>query len=109
MTKRMMKDALLELMQKQDLASISVTALCDAADVNRSTYYNYYTNPSDLLHEAEEDFLSSIPLPRRFWIRKIKQRYLKQLQTFLIIFGITEIWCAPCSADLPAAISRRVL
>ena len=63
MTKRMLKDALLELMQKQDLAGISVTALCEAADVNRSTFYNYYTDPADLLREAEQDFLDRIPTP----------------------------------------------
>lgn len=63
MTRRMLKDALLELMQKQDLAGISVTALCEAADVNRSTFYNYYSDPVDLLREAEQDFLDRIPTP----------------------------------------------
>ena len=63
MTKRLLKDALLELMQKQDLISISVTAICEAADVNRSTFYNYYNNPADLLREAEQDFLDRIPIP----------------------------------------------
>lgn len=63
MTKRLLKDALLELMQKQDLVNISVTAVCEAADVNRSTFYNYYKDPADLLREAELDFLDRIPTP----------------------------------------------
>ena len=63
MTKRLLKDALLELMQKQDLANISVTAICEAADVNRSTFYNYYKDPAALLREAEQDFLDRIPTP----------------------------------------------
>lgn len=63
MTKRLLKDALLELMQKQDLVNISVTAICEAADVNRSTFYNYYTDPADLLREAEQDFMDRIPTP----------------------------------------------
>ena len=37
MTKRLMKDALLELMEEKDLANISVTAICETADVHRST------------------------------------------------------------------------
>lgn len=63
MTKRLLKDALLELMEKQDLISISVTAICETADVHRSTFYNYYTDPVDLLREIEQDFLDRIPTP----------------------------------------------
>jgi len=63
MTKRLLKDALLELMQKQDLISITVTAICEEADVHRSTFYNYYNDPADLLREIEQDFLNRIPTP----------------------------------------------
>ena len=63
MTKRLMKDALLELLDKKDLANISVTAVCEAADVHRSTFYNYYTDPADLLRDIERDFLDRIPTP----------------------------------------------
>ena len=62
-TKRMMKDALLELLQQNDLVDISITALCEAADVHRSTFYNYYSDPADLLREIEQDFLDRIPAP----------------------------------------------
>ena len=60
-TKRMMKDALLELLEQNELVDISVTALCEAADVHRSTFYNYYSDPADLLREIEQDFLDDIP------------------------------------------------
>lgn len=63
MTKRLLKDALLELMQEHDLISISVTAICETADVHRSTFYNYYTNPADLFREIEQEFLDRIPVP----------------------------------------------
>ena len=43
MTKRLMKDALMELMENEPLASVSITELCALADVNRSTFYSYYT------------------------------------------------------------------
>ena len=64
MTKRLMKDALLELLEKQDLSSISVTAICETADVHRSTFYKYYKDPLDLLMEIEQDFLEQIPNPQ---------------------------------------------
>ena len=63
MTKRLMKEALLELMEHQDLIDISVTAICKAADVHRSTFYKYYSDPADLLKEIEQDFLDRIPAP----------------------------------------------
>lgn len=63
LTKRMLKDALLEQLEKKDLPDISVTAICEAADVNRSTFYSYYTCPSDLLREIEAEVLDRIPLP----------------------------------------------
>ena len=65
MTKRMIKDALLELMEHQDLVNISVTAICKTADVHRSTFYKYYNDPAGLLREVEQDFLDRIPSPPR--------------------------------------------
>ncbi|MBQ6481450.1 MAG: TetR/AcrR family transcriptional regulator C-terminal domain-containing protein [Anaerolineaceae bacterium] len=63
MTKRLMKEALLELLEHQNLTSISVTAVCETADVHRSTFYNYYTDPANLLEEIETEFLNRIPTP----------------------------------------------
>ena len=63
MTKLMMKNALLELMDHQSLINITVTAICETADVHRSTFYNYYKDPAELLWDIEQDFLNRIPAP----------------------------------------------
>lgn len=63
MTKQLMKNALLELLDHQELVNISVTAICETADVHRSTFYKYYTDPAGLLREIEQDFLDRIPTP----------------------------------------------
>ena len=63
MTKRLMKEALLELLEQQELVNITVTAVCDAADVNRTTFYNYYTSIADLFKEIEQDVFDQIPVP----------------------------------------------
>ena len=60
MSKRMMKDALLELMEEKPLSRISVTAICETADVNRSTFYAYYNETSDLLHDLENDIFEQM-------------------------------------------------
>ena len=73
MTKRLMKDALLELLEKQELAGISVTAICETADVHRSTFYKYYTDPGILLKEIEQDFLDQIPNPQNMDLNNQKK------------------------------------
>ena len=82
MTKRLMKDALLELMEDQELVNISVTAICEAADVHRSTFYKYYTDPADLLREIEEDFLSRIPAPPQVLDLQNQKALLAQTSEF---------------------------
>ena len=61
MTKRLMQEALLEHLELNTLENITITSLCDPADVNRSTFYKYYKEPADLLKEIEQDFLDRIP------------------------------------------------
>ena len=65
MSKRMMKDALMELLQQRELVNISVTAICETADVHRSTFYKYYKDPADLLRDMEQDNLNLIPTPSK--------------------------------------------
>ena len=38
MTKKIIKDALLELLDKKPLDKITVTDICNTADLNRSTF-----------------------------------------------------------------------
>jgi AcrR family transcriptional regulator len=63
MTKLLMKNALLELLEQKELSGITVTAVCETADVHRSTFYKYYDTPADLLREIEQDYLDHIPVP----------------------------------------------
>jgi len=63
MTKRMIKDALLDLLEREPLSKISVTDLCKLADVNRATFYAYYSDPQALLREIENDAMESFPVP----------------------------------------------
>ncbi len=82
MTKRLMKDALLELLECRDLSGISVTAICEAADVHRSTFYKYYTEPSDLLRDIELDILGQIPTPPAILDRHGEESLLRATTAF---------------------------
>lgn len=63
MTKRLMKDALMELLARKNLVNISVKEICETADVHRTTFYLHYSDPAELLREIEQDFLDQIPTP----------------------------------------------
>lgn len=62
MTKSMMKEALLELLEKKPLDKITVKDICESADVNRSTFYSYYESIEQLLLEIEDDVLNQLPM-----------------------------------------------
>jgi AcrR family transcriptional regulator len=82
MTKRLMKDAMLELLEKHELAGISVTAICNTADVHRSTFYKYYSDPVDLLREIEQDFLDRIPSPPKMLDDQNRDKLLSSATDF---------------------------
>lgn len=49
-----MDEAFLALLEKKDFAYITVKEICQAAGVNRSTFYLHYETMSDLLSESVE-------------------------------------------------------
>jgi len=57
MTKRMLKEALTEMLETMDIYHISIRELCKRADVNRTTFYKYYGSQFDLLADMEKDLL----------------------------------------------------
>lgn len=60
--KELLHQALLSLLQRKPLDRITVSELCKKAGVNRTTFYNYYTTPADILREIVQQFAASLPL-----------------------------------------------
>lgn len=56
-TKRVLKDALLRLLQTKPIAKVSIKELCEEAELNRGTFYLHYNEPNDVLMEIESDFV----------------------------------------------------
>ena len=52
-----MDEALISLLEKKEFAYITVKEICEAAGVNRSTFYLHYENTSDLLRETTQYIL----------------------------------------------------
>lgn len=61
MTKQLIKEAFLELLEQMPLEKLTVTHICRAADVNRSTFYAHYEDTGQLLREIEDDLLAQLP------------------------------------------------
>lgn len=64
-TKQNIEAALIELLNinilnNNYLEEITVKALCEKADINRSTFYAYYTDPSDIYKIIERNAINKI-------------------------------------------------
>ena len=53
LTKKLLQEGLLRLLEQKTLDRISVTELCRESGINRATFYNHYNSPQDLLVSIE--------------------------------------------------------
>lgn len=56
----MLKNSLIDLLEKKDIFALTVNELCEKAQINRSTFYKYYGNQFELLLEIENEMLHQI-------------------------------------------------
>ncbi|KNB62556.1 TetR/AcrR family transcriptional regulator [Chryseobacterium sp. Hurlbut01] len=59
-TKKLLREALFDLLKEKKLSQISITELCKTADVNRNSFYRHYTVPLDILLELEEEVFEKL-------------------------------------------------
>ena len=59
LTKKLLQEGLLRLLEVKTLDKISVTELCRESGINRATFYNHYTSPQDLRSEEHTSELQS--------------------------------------------------
>ena len=57
LTKMLIRKAFTDLVRQKPIQSISVKELCEAAGINRGTFYSHYTDIYDLLEKIEEEML----------------------------------------------------
>ena len=60
LTKKLLQDSFISLLQQESIHKLSITQICDKAQINRSTFYKYYGSQYDLLEEMEKDVLGRI-------------------------------------------------
>lgn len=59
-SKKLIKNAFSELLQKKDFEKITVTEIVNRAGLNRGTFYAHYRNTVDVLEEIEKDVSEQI-------------------------------------------------
>ena len=61
-TKKNIRQAFLHLLSEKSLSQITVKELSDLADINRKTFYMYYSNIEDILAELEDELVQKLIL-----------------------------------------------
>lgn len=59
-TKMRIREAFFDCLAQKPVSKITVKELCDAAEINRATFYKHYTDPFDLLQKMEEEALAEL-------------------------------------------------
>ena len=57
-SKMLIRRAFTDLLRQKPIQSISVRELCDAAGINRGTFYTHYTDIYDLLQKMEQEMMA---------------------------------------------------
>lgn len=118
MTKKLLKESLIELMKETPLHSITIKDICDGADVNRSTFYRHYETQFDLYDDIIDDISDDIEVILTkecgeerdvcLFLTKVLEYIEKNRDTFLIVLsekgsiGMGETFNRITSKFLPA-------
>jgi AcrR family transcriptional regulator len=99
-TKSVIEDTFLSLLEKKDIGSITVTEICEIADINRATFYRYYIDIYDLLKNIQDNFINEIKASNALinlpdytvydFTYEILEIFIKNKQLIKILFDTTN-------------------
>ncbi len=58
-TRRILRESLMELMKEKPISKISIKEICDLSEMSRSTFYLHYQDQFELLADVEQDVLEN--------------------------------------------------
>jgi len=59
-TKMVLKESFINLLEKKNIAQITIKEICEDADINRATFYAHYSDQYDLMKKIENELLDNI-------------------------------------------------
>jgi len=78
-----MDEAFLTILEKKDFSYVTVKEICEAAGVNRSTFYLHYETMADLLSESvshmNEQFLAHMEKDSEAFVTKLRDCPMEEL------------------------------
>jgi len=80
-TKMVLKESLIDLLSKKDIAAVTIKQICEKADINRATFYSHYADQYDLLRKIEDEFLENV---------KVYIAIFKQKKTDAVLVEVLE-------------------
>ena len=82
-TKNIIKNTFIELLKEKEISKISVSELCNKADINRATFYRYYIDIYDLLEKIEQDLILQL---KEMLYDKSNQSMKEVIEDYLNLF-----------------------
>ena len=103
LTKRLLKESLMQLLKEKELKKITVTELCGKATINRITFYRHYATPYDVLKEIcwdmFDDMHTKLSAPTSV---EDFARYIEDMCTYLYENSEKVLLMLSCSSDIDA-------
>jgi len=59
-TNELLSAALIDMLKKKTIKSITIKGLCEAANINRTTFYAHYKDIDDLVSQIEKDLFTDL-------------------------------------------------
>lgn len=81
-TQKVLKDSLLQLLEKKPINKITVKEVCELAELNRATFYAHYTDCLDLLESIENEMLGGF---------EESLKYIRSLDVTSLMSAIYEV------------------
>lgn len=76
-TKQVIREAMENLLKNNSLEKITVKELCAEADINRATFYRYYTDIYDLFASIERELVKEVFEKGDLDERKVNERLME--------------------------------
>lgn len=89
-TKRVIRDALTELMEEKGFEGVTVRDLTEKAGINRGTFYLHYQDKYDLLEQSEAEIINGIQILITEFKPIEAVRYTSEDEPFPIILKLFE-------------------